>query len=314
MTKGNPARVDNTNGEKTNNKLKPVSTVLTSTSIRLEIQKIKELPPLPVIAQQLLAAINRDDTSIDEIARIIQSDPILTSRILGLANSAFFGFGRKLYDLTEAIVNVLGLDLVRALGLSMVMGGVFDVRKCNEFDIVRHWSHAFMTAELSMRLLPVVQRKDEIQGNQLFLYGLLHNFGILILVNSFPQLMTDIFLAAKEFPDRRLIYTEQAMLDMDHHQAGAWLADKWQLPSDVSTVIEQHHYQAYREDFWQEVLIVGFSSRMARNWILGTDVLIPEEPETIDLLKMNRNKLTSVAGQCRDKLEEINTIAREMSA
>jgi len=67
-----------------------VSTVLTSTSIRLEIQKIKELPPLPVIARQLLAAINNDDTSIDEIAKVIQSDPILTSRILGLANSAFF--------------------------------------------------------------------------------------------------------------------------------------------------------------------------------------------------------------------------------
>jgi HD-like signal output (HDOD) protein len=66
-----------------------VSTVLTSTSIRLEIQKIKELPPLPVIAQQLLATINDDDTSIDDIAKVIQSDPILTSRILGLANSAF---------------------------------------------------------------------------------------------------------------------------------------------------------------------------------------------------------------------------------
>ena len=164
-----------------------MSTVLTSTSIRLEIQKIKELPPLPVIAQQLLAAINKDDTSIDEIAKVIQSDPILTSRILGLANSAFFGFGRSLYNLTEAIVNVLGLDMVKALGLTMVMGGVFDVRKCSQFDIVRHWSHAFMTAELSMRMLPLVRIEEKVQENQLFLYGLLHNFGILILVNKFPD-------------------------------------------------------------------------------------------------------------------------------
>lgn len=107
-----------------------MSTITTSTSIRLEIQKIKELPPLPVIAQQLLAALNSDEVSIDEIAKVIQSDPIVTSRILGLANSAFFGFRRSLYNLTEAIVTVLGLDLVRALGLAMVMGGVFDVRKC----------------------------------------------------------------------------------------------------------------------------------------------------------------------------------------
>jgi len=72
----------------------------------LEIQKIKELPPLPVIAQQLLAALNSDEASIDETPKVFQSHPILTSRILGLANSAFFGFRRSLYNLTEAIVTV----------------------------------------------------------------------------------------------------------------------------------------------------------------------------------------------------------------
>ncbi len=290
-----------------------MSTVLTSTSIRLEIQKIKELPPLPVIARQLLAAINNDDTSIGEIAKVIQSDPILTSRILGLANSAFFGFGRSLYNLTEAIVNVLGLDMVKALGLTMVMGGVFDVRKCSQFDIVRHWSHAFMTAELSMRMLPLVRSEEKLQENQLFLYGLLHNFGILILVNKFPQLMTDIFTIAKKHPEKRLIHTEQALLDMDHHQAGSWLAQKWQLPADVSTVIERHHYTEYREDFWREALIVGFSSRMSRNWILDTDILVPDETEVIDTLQIDRKKLTKVARSCREKLEGIISIAQQMN-
>jgi HD-like signal output (HDOD) protein len=290
-----------------------VSSVQTSTSIRLEIQKIKELPSLPVIAQQLLAAVNDDDTSIDEIAAIIQRDPILTSRILGLANSAFFGFRRKVYKLTDAIVNILGLDLVRALGLTMVMGGAFDVHKCKPFDIVRHWSSAFMTAELSMRLLSLVEGDEEMHESQLFLYGLLHNFGILILVDRFPQLMTDIFVIAKKHPERRLIYTEQALLDMDHHQAGSWLAEKWQLPSDVSRVIERHHYPDYRGEFWQAALLVGFSSRMSRNWILGADILVPDEPEVIDALKMDRGKLTKIAEQCREKLEDISNIAKEMS-
>ncbi len=290
-----------------------MSTVLTATSIRLEIQKIKELPPLPVIAKKLLAAINDDDTSIDDIAKIIQSDPILTSRILGLANSAFFGFNRKLYNLSEAIVNVLGLDLVRAMALTMVMGGVFDAGKCRHFDLVRHWSHAFMTAELVMRLLPVVKTDEELHGNQLFLYGLLHNFGILILVDKFPKLMTDIFEIARKHPERRLIYTEQALLDMDHHQAGSWLAQKWQLPSDVSTVIEHHHYPNYREAYWQESMLVGFSSRTARNWILGVDILLSDEPAVIETLKMDQQKLEIIAEKCRDKLEDINCIAREMS-
>jgi len=268
---------------------------------------------LPVIAQQLLAAINDDDTSIDDIAKIIQSDPILTSRILGLANSAFFGFNRRLYNLAEAIVNVLGLDLVRALGITMVMGGVFDVHKCRQFDIVRHWSHAFMTAEMSLRLLHLTNADKDMEGNQLFLYGLLHNFGILILVDKFPELMNDIFTVAKKYPEKRLIFTEQALLDMDHHQAGAWLAKKWQLPEDVGKVIEQHNYPEYRDDYWQEALIVGFSSRCTRNWILGADILVPDEIELIDTLNIDHEKLERVARQCLEKLDDVKTTAQQMS-
>ena len=194
----------------------------------------------------------------------------------------------------------------------MVMGGVFDVRKCSQFDIVRHWSRAFLTAEIAMRILPLVNHKEKMQANQLFLYGLLHNFGILILVNQFPQLMSDVFILAKNNPDRRLIYTEQNLLDMDHHQAGSWLAEKWQLPADVSIVIEHHHYPEYRGDYWQEAMIVGFSSRMARNWILDKDILMPEEPEILSLLKINEKKLIKTAERCRDKLEGINSIAEQM--
>ena len=125
--------------------------------------------------------------------------------------------------------------------------------------------------------------------------------------------MADIFTIAKKHPEKRLIHTEQAVLDMDHHQAGSWLARKWQLPEDVSTVIEQHHYTDYREEFWQEAMLVGFASRMARHWILGVDILIPDEPDTIHQLGLDRDKLETTGMQCLDRLEDIRNIAEQMS-
>lgn len=292
-----------------------MATTSASTSIRLEIQKIKEIPPLPAVAQRLLAVLNDDEADIDDIAEIIQADPVLTSRILGLANSAFFGFNRPLYNLTEAIVNVLGLSMVRALGLTMVMGGVFDFKKCYGFNIVRHWSHAFMTAELAMRLCPLLKCEETMGENQFFLYGLLHNFGILVLVDRFPKLMDDVFNTAKSFPERRLIYTEQSLLDMDHHQAGSWLAQKWRLPDDVSIVLEHHHYPEYREKNWREVLLVGLSSRIARTWVLGfeTPILNDDELELINALEINEEDLLKIAEKCRGNLDEIQGIANEMA-
>lgn len=291
-----------------------MATASTSTSIRLEIQKIKELPPLPGVAQQLLAAINDDDTSIDDIAKIIQSDPNLSSRILGLANSAFFGFNRRLYNLTEAIVNVLGLNLVRALGLTMVMSGVFNVKKCHSFDIVRHWSHAFLTADLATRLSKYIETELDVAENQFFLYGLLHNFGVLVLIDRFPTLMEDVFATARKFPERRLIYTEQSLLDMDHHQAGAWLAQKWLLPEDVSIVIENHHYPEYRNRYWREALLVGLCSRISRNWILEREDVNNEQGELLNILEIDADCFQKITAKTRSSVDEIRELARQMGS
>lgn len=284
-----------------------------STNIRLEIQKIDNLPPLPLVAQQVLEAINDETVSIDELAHMIQRDPILTSRILGLANSAFFGFGRKVYSLAEAIINVLGLDLVQGLTLSMVIGGVFDVKKCPEFDLKRHWSSALATADLAMRATSLVTHEDELQSHHLFLYGLLHNFGLLILVNRFPKVMTEIFNVAKRHPDRRLVYTEQAVLDMDHHQAGAWLADKWQLPDDVSVVIKYHHYPAYRGVHWRAAMLIGVCSRAVRLWLQEQDESLPDEADSLNALGIDRARMENTAARCRAKISEIQAVAAEMA-
>lgn len=285
----------------------------TATNIRLEIQKIKNLPPLPVIAQQILAAINDENADIDEIAAIIQRDPSLTLRILGLSNSAFFGFGRKVYTLEQAIINVLGLDLVRGLAFTMVMGGVFNIQKCKEFDLTRYWCSALMTADLAMNTASIIPPSRQIHSNHLFLYGLLHNLGILILTDRFPELMSEIFTVAKGHPDRRLIYTEQSILDTDHHQAGAWLAEKWGLPDDVVRVIACHHQLDYRDEYMHEVLITGFCSKTTRHWISGKNELLDDDEEIYSITGIEKHKMQAIAEKCRAKHEDFKEMAKQMT-
>ena len=281
------------------------------TNIRLEIQKLKNLPPLPFIAQQLIAALHNEDSSMTAIAAIINQDPSLTSQIMGLANSAFFGFGRKLYSVHEAIIN-LGLDLVRGLALTLVMGGVFDIKKCKDFDISRYWLSAFMTADLAMQTATIIDSSKKNPHGQYFLYGLLHNLGILILADTFPKLMGDIFSVAKGHPERRLVFTEQAMLDTDHHQAGGWLARKWHLPDEVIAVIEHHHYPDYSGEYMKEVLLIGFCSRTTHNLIHGKEKLLSEDDAILSILGIDQTEMTDIANRCRAKLSEYRTIAREM--
>lgn len=144
-------------------------------SVRLEIQKIDHLPPMPSIAQEILIASNDDTSDMNDIAKIIKKDPGLTAKIIGMANSAFFGFGRNVATLEQAIINVLGLDLVKGFSLSLAMSSVFDLDKCANFDLKRSWSSAFLTAELASGFTNHIDSKQVLDPNQLYLHGLLHN-------------------------------------------------------------------------------------------------------------------------------------------
>ena len=156
-------------------------------SVRLEIQKIDYLPPMPVVAQEILIASNDHTSDMDDIAQIIKKDPALTAKIVGMANSAFFGFGRNVTTLEQAIINVLGLDLVKGFALSLAMSGVFNPEKCENFDLKRYWCSAFLTAELATGFANHIDSKQSLDPNELYLYGLLHNIGILVLADRFPN-------------------------------------------------------------------------------------------------------------------------------
>jgi HD-like signal output (HDOD) protein len=282
-------------------------------SVRLEIQKIDYLPPMPTIAQEILIASNDDTSDMDDIAKIIKKDPGLTAKIIGMANSAFFGFGRNVSSLEQAIINVLGLDLVKGFSLSIAMSSVFDPSKCETFDIKRYWSSAFLTAELASGFTNHIDSKQALDPNQLYLYGLLHNIGILVLVNRFPNIMSELFITARENREKRLIDYEKDTIDFNHHEAGAWLGHKWKLPYEIIDTIEHHHDLSYLERNTNFVILIGYCSRISRQWLLDTNYDPLEEVDVIRTLNLKEDALKNYLDKSYSKLESIQTLVDEIA-
>ncbi len=283
-------------------------------SVRIEIQKIDCLPPMPSIAQEILIASNDDSSDIDDIAKIIKKDPALTAKIIGMANSAFFGFGRNVATLEQAIINVLGLDLVKGFALSLAMSSVFDVNKCANFDLKRYWTSAFLTAELASGFTNQIDSKQSIDPNQLYLYGLLHNIGILVLTNRFPNIMSELFATALEDKEKHLIDYEKETIDFNHHEAGAWLGQKWKLPYEIIDVIEHHHDLTYQEKNSNFVILVGFCSRISRQWILNTDYDPMEDTDVIKALKLNPDSLKTYLDKSLEKVSDIQKLVDDIAS
>jgi len=285
----------------------------TVSSVRLEIQKIDCLPPMPSIAQEILIASNDDATDMDDIAKIIKRDPALTARIIGMANSAFFGFGRNVTTIEQAIINVLGLDLVKGFALSLSMSKVFDLEKCASFDLKQYWCSAFLTAELASGFTNHIDSKEIYDPKQLYLYGLLHNIGILVLVHRFPNIMTELFTTSMEDREKRLIDYENETIDFNHHQAGAWLGHKWKLPYEIIDIIEHHHDLNHQGRNSNLVILIGFCSRISRQWVLDTNYDPTQEFEVIKTLKLNPDLLKSYLDKSHSKLSDIQKLVDDIT-
>lgn len=201
------------------------------------VVQLDQLPPLSATADQLLRAVADPDLDAPHLTAILEQDPPLTARIVGLANSAFFGQSRPVLGVEEAIIRVLGLNMVRSLALSMVLAGTFDTRRCPAYDLRHYWLMSLGSATLARDLAGAVARPALVHPDAAYLCGLLHNLGELALVHLRPDLMCEALHARRAQPDCDLATLQRQYLGMDSWQAGAMLAFHWHLPEGLQQVI-----------------------------------------------------------------------------
>ena len=160
------------------------------------IQKSGNLPTLPAILLKLLAACDNDDTSLSEIADIINKDPVLSFKVLQLVNSAYYGFRYTFQGIEQAVV-YLGANTIKNIAVTMSVHQVFEQKRfksVRQFNQSAFWYQSLMCATLAKR---IAQKIGFSNIDEAYLSGLLHDIGRLILIATFPKEYASI-LAATE--------------------------------------------------------------------------------------------------------------------
>lgn len=226
--------------------------------IRLQIQKLVELPTFSVVAQRVLAVIGNDELTVAQVAAIIEQDPALMARIIGVANSAYFNCHSPVTSVEKAIFNVLGLKLTKNLALSIALIGPFNTTQCAGFNAAEYWFGAVMCAALVQRICRKASGAGAPPEDEAYLAGMLHNFGLLPLVYLYPGEMALAFAERKQHGS--LVRAERHLLGTDHHEAGGWLARRWHMPDSIIAAIEHHGEPDYREEGWHLVHVVRYGA------------------------------------------------------
>ena len=274
---------------------------------RQEAQRLKQLPTLSPNIQRLLSSCGDPNVTQTALAEILSEFPTIAARLLGLANSAFFGQQGHVHSLMD-VISILGLTTVRSVAVSLSLSGMFRVKRCPRFKAERFWISSIMTALMSNEINADIREDLRPRADSAYMAGLLHNIGLLAMVQLYSVKMERAFAAYEENPERNLGEHIKDQLDATHYQAGVWIGSKWHLPEDILLVMEHHYDLGYRGKHWPLVLLEGLCARWTNQIIDGQDELSPET-DSLSALGLPKERVEALWKQMRNRLESIQEIS-----
>lgn len=267
--------------------------------LRRRIEQVGELPTLPHVVQKLASMIGRPNISAEEIGALIEKDQVLSAKVLRLANSPFYGFPSRIASVAHAVV-VLGLSVVKGLTLCAT---AFDMMKNAGMNEL--WRHSLGVAITAHILGAKAGMKNP---EEVFVGGLLHDIGKVVLYVKWPDVGQQITLATRN-TSRSLMETEQALFEVSHADVGGWLATAWHLPTSLREPILHHHSPSAAQDAKLQTAIVHVADVLVKGLACGNpgdDLVPPLSRQAWDLVGLDAQGLAQCLAQATEEFQTID--------
>lgn len=223
--------------ERWNYKEKLAAKVELGRSTLRRFRSIEQLFTLPSISQEILEAASDPMSAASRMARIIEKDPVLTSRVLKVVNSAFYGFRRQIVSVEHAVV-ILGNDEVVNLAFSIAVHQILDRISSRHGSAL--WEHSLMVAHLAQW---IGLQLGCASTNELYTIGLLHDFGKIVFIQKGFVLHGLMGLS-----NIHELAAEEGEMGLSHAEMGAYVAERWNLPEEIVDALLHHHLPGKARD------------------------------------------------------------------
>jgi putative nucleotidyltransferase with HDIG domain len=202
--------------------------------LKRAVAVVGELPAIPAIASKIMTIANNANASAEDLRKVIEQDPTLAARVLKVANSSLYGFGRQIETLRHA-VTLLGFRTVECLVLAASLRDTF-----KHFGLAEKlmWEHSTIAGVVAGRL--ATYKEVRVDRESAFTAGLLHDLGKIAFSNVYRERYQKV--VARTYNEGiAAVDAENQEFGFDHAVLGARVAEKWNLPSSLVRAIRYHH-------------------------------------------------------------------------
>lgn len=217
---------------------------VTETAARFA-ESIMALPPLPATAQRILTCFGDEFIDAKKVATVVEGDPGICAKLLGLSNSAYFGLAEPVNNISEAISRVLGVDTVRSLVLAMAIQQSFNSKDCPAFDTERFWMQSLQAAECCKKIALADEQADDNDRDLAYSAGLCHNLGLMALTHMEPERTNEVLMRFRADHERTSVaefFSKE--FETDHRIVTSELARNWSLPTPM---VAAYQFRAFPE-------------------------------------------------------------------
>ena len=280
-------------------------TTNTPKDLALLIDANLQLPTIPAVASRALRAMEDPMANAQTLAIILQEDPGLTARILGVANSALYSLPRKIGNLAQAAM-ILGFVGLRSLVVAAATQALYKNYGALERSL---WLHSVGAAHAAQA---IAKKKNFPHGDEAFVAGLMHDIGHIVMNNSLRDRFADVLTRSK-LDDRPLDEIEREHFGFTHADVGSLLVSRWGLSPSLEHAIFLHHDLELAETIAEDACDLVYATHMANLIVhsIGTAPVVSQTP--IDLwaspateaLGLNENDIEDIQQRVKEHQSEL---------
>ncbi|MCF6283180.1 MAG: HDOD domain-containing protein [Candidatus Polarisedimenticolaceae bacterium] len=260
------------------------------------VKDVEQLVSLPDLFLRINEMIGSQRYSASDIAHVISQDANLSARLLKMVNSSFYGL-RGQVDTISRAVTIVGTSELRNLAISTATLEVFVGIPVDLVDMNKFWRSAVSTGVIAKELAAA---SHVLHPERLFIMGMLHDVGKLVIYQALPELARDIHLIVGD-DESLLLDAEQDVLGFTHQEVGYELFKLWQLPESIQTVVRYHHHPFDCSDYALESLLIHLADNLE---------LVGKGSCSLDKVLLNvDHKVWSMTGLDEMKIEEVMGVA-----
>ena len=284
----------------------------TQLRIQQRLEDTLELPPLPDTARRIIKLRANPDADISDLTDIVELDPSLAAQVVSWAASPYYSAPGKIKSVHDAIVRVLGFDMVLNLALGLALGKTMSTGVMSQKQIEAYWRHSISIAAVVEGLVTSIPREHRPAFGMSYLAGLLCNFGHLILAEVFPPYFTNITRHLDANPHIQSHAIEQNIVGVGSCQIASWLLETWSMPTEVITAIRQQFNPSYQGDHAQYAHLLFVAEQLLARKGLGDRLPLPIPSKLFESLHLDPENAQATVDNVLESNEELNAIAAKM--